>query len=205
MGFLPESLHLTPVCSCPEPRLSVPATDGMPLWSLPCIPSVSSYPLHNGLPHRSCRRFHWSVSGYHGSFAVETRFLPHWLLLLFLLFSEVLLYIFHLFPVPVSGVPDPLCNPRSRIYRIWVNKEKRQLLHLAAGYGILPYPEDRHKYNNPAASAWFHNIWFLHFLNEKYADCLYALSLPGQPDCRQYPVPAGFHRCWQRWFPYLQQ
>ena len=31
-----------------------------------------------------------------GSFSAETQFLPHWLLLLFLLLLEVLLYIFHL-------------------------------------------------------------------------------------------------------------
>ena len=205
MGFLPEPLHLTPACSCPEPRLSVPATDEMPLWSLPCIPSVSPYCLHNSLPHWSCRRFHWSESGYHGSFAVETRFLPHWLLLLFLLFSEVLLYIFHLFPVPVSGVPDPLCNPRSRIYRIWVNKEKRQLLHLAAGYGILLYPEDMRRYNNHAASAWFHNIRFLPSSNDRYADCLYAFSLPEQLRCRLYSAPADSHHCWQQQSLRLQQ
>ena len=35
----------------------------------------------------------------------ETLFSPHWRLLPFLQLSEVLLYIFHLFPVPVSGVP----------------------------------------------------------------------------------------------------
>ena len=33
------------------------------------------------------------------------------------------------------------------------NKEKQHLLHLMEDYGILPYPEDIHKYNNHAASA----------------------------------------------------
>ena len=177
----------------------------MPLSPLSCIPSVSPYHLHNGQPHQSCRRFHWSEYGYHGSSAGGTLFLPHWRLLPFLLLSEVLLYIFLLFPVPVSDASDWFCTSRTRIYWTSENKEKQHLLHLMEDYGILPYPEDIHKYNNHAASAWFRNIWFLHFSNEKCADCLYVSSLPEQLRCQPYSAPTNSHHCWQQWFPRLQQ
>ena len=52
---------------------------------------------------------------YHSS-AGETLFLPHWQPLPFLQLSEVLLYIFHLFPVPASGVSDWFYMSRARIY-----------------------------------------------------------------------------------------
>ena len=177
----------------------------MLLSPLFCIPSAFPYHLHNSLPYVPCRRFHWSESGYHGSFAVETLFLPHWLLLPFLLLSEVLLCIFHLFPVPFSDVPDWFCMSRTRIYWTSGNKEKWHLLRLMEGYKTPLCPEDMHKYNNHAASAWFHNIQFLPSSNDKYADCLHAFSLPEQLRCRLYSAPTGSRHCWQQWFPRLQQ
>ena len=72
------------------------------------------------------------------------------------------------------------------------------------GYEILLYLEDMHKYNNPAASALFRNIRFLHSSNDKCADCLYAFSFPEQPRCQLYSAPEGSHRYWQQLFHRLQ-
>ena len=78
---------------------------------------ISSIASDSGIRIRSIHPFtSFAEAGYHGSSSEETRFLPHWRLLPFLQLSEVLLYIFHLFPVPASGVSDWFYMSRARIY-----------------------------------------------------------------------------------------